>query len=109
MPSDVQGQPGALNATVPFVGYSLADEDFHKIVHEVRTAQAPASEAGGSVLGSALVLTEDPLQAKLWSGTISVVPAGPRVPSGDTVDAESVAVAARTLQIFLDRVAFLAA
>ncbi|WP_426571330.1 SIR2 family protein [Aquihabitans sp. McL0605] len=92
-----------------FVGYSLGDEDFHKIVHEVRTAQSSASEGGGSVLGSALVLADDPLQARLWSGTISVVPTGPRVTIGDDGDAESVAVAARTLQIFLDRVAFLAA
>ena len=92
-----------------FVGYSLSDEDFHKIVHEVRTARSGVSDAAQAALGSALVLADDPLQGLLWEGAIDVVPCGPRIAEG-APDARSVtSTAARSLQIFLDRVAFLAA
>lgn len=86
-----------------FVGYSLSDEDFHKIVHEVRSAQTAAGKGDVPTLGSALVLDEDPLHEMLWKGTIDVVAAEPTGSSNGTAEA------ARTLQVFLDRVAYLAA
>lgn len=92
-----------------FVGYSLDDEDFHRIVHEVKAARRSTDDA--STMGTALVLGVDPLQTLLWEDSLDVVP----VESIETGDADAnavpgdVAAAARRLQIFLDRVGYLAA
>ena len=44
-----------------FVGYSLRDDDFHQLVHEVRSAYASVEE-----FGDALVLEESALTGDLW-------------------------------------------
>lgn len=85
-----------------FVGYSLSDDDFHRLVHEVNHARESV-EGTKPQLGTTLVLQQDWLQQRLWSGTLQIVPFDspgvPAEPSG----------AARSLQIFLDLVGFLAA
>ena len=86
-----------------FVGYSLTDDTFHKVMHEVR--QARGSIEG--VVGTALVLFEDPLLEELWGADLNIVAMAPR-PSGKPTVAE-IASAARRLDIFLDHVGLLAA
>lgn len=53
-----------------FIGYGLADEDFHDLVHEVRHAQTAERDANS--LGSAITLFEDPIHAELWRGDVGV-------------------------------------
>jgi hypothetical protein len=83
-----------------FVGYGLGDEDFHRIVHDVRAAVSASGEGTASNIGSALVLQRDELQETLWQDTIDTIAVNDGK-KGD--DAE----AARTLQILLDRVVYL--
>lgn len=45
-----------------FVGYSLSDEDFHQLVHEVREAKGGGSEP----MGTALFPESNPHLGKLW-------------------------------------------
>ena len=80
-----------------FVGYSLRDEDFHELADEIRTALEPATAEQLPLLGTVLTI-EDSAWARLWDDLLDVVPIG----NGPK------ARAARTLQIFLDRVAHLA-
>lgn len=56
-----------------FVGYSLTDDTFHKVMHEVRQARAGVR---GEV-GTALVLFEDPLLHELWGDDLEIVAYGP--------------------------------
>lgn len=82
-----------------FVGYSLKDEDFHELIHEVRAARG---NRPGEVHGTVLTLFDDPLERELWANDLQVVPmvAGPP----ETLARE---VAARQLEIFLDLLGFL--
>lgn len=82
-----------------FVGYSLMDEDFHEIVHEVRAARGARP---GEVHGTVLTLFNDPLERELWANDLHVVPMIDGPP--ETVPRE---VAARQLEIFLDLLGFL--
>ncbi len=86
-----------------FVGYSLADEDFHQIVHQVNAARRRAKGHSGSVLGTALVLHADQLQSTLWDGTVDIRSIGSDDCSTD------VPTEARRLQIFLDLLGHLSA
>jgi hypothetical protein len=86
-----------------FVGYSLKDEDFHQVMHEVRLARAGVEH---TKCGTVLTLFEDPLFEDLWSNDLEIVPMSDE-PSGDPTPGD-VARAARTLTIFLDLVGFLA-
>jgi hypothetical protein len=79
-----------------FVGYSLSDDDFHKVVHDVRLA---LPEGATPTIATALTLFDDPLQALLWQDTIDVVHMAP--PRSDD---DATAAAARTLEIFLDQI-----
>lgn len=79
-----------------FVGYSLADEDFHSVISAVRKVTG-----GRWKVGTALTLFKDPLFEELWSGDLDVIPMVSAQPS---VDPSEVASAARRLQIFLDLV-----
>ena len=97
-----------------FVGYSLEDEDFHKLVEEVRVARSDANVV--DVLGSTLTLEPDPLFTKLWEDDLTIIPmaegrSDARQRSGQVEIDRSAALqnAARRLRIFLDKVAYEAA
>jgi len=92
-----------------FVGYSLSDEDFHQLIHEVRlargentTPEVPSSQVDRR-LGTTLSLFDDPLFADLWRDDVRVVPIAEK-PVGEPTEADF-AQAARWAQIFLDLVA----
>jgi len=76
-----------------FVGFGLADDHFHEIVHDVQRA---LPERGRS-RATALTLCDDPLDAELWQGSLDLVPMASR---GTPVED-----AARELEIFLDMLA----
>lgn len=87
-----------------FVGYSLSDDDFHQIVHEVRIARRGVADVDAlGTLGTVLTLFDDDLFATLWPD-LDVVAIAPQ--PGDAPTDAQVAAAARLLQIFCDRVAF---
>jgi hypothetical protein len=84
-----------------FVGFGLQDDNFHRIAHDVRTALAGARRPQDSILGTALLLQDDPFLEELWRQDLRIVsfdgredPAGPE--------------AARRLEIFLDLLAMFA-
>jgi hypothetical protein len=80
-----------------FVGFGLADDHFHEIVHDVRRA-FPSSGTG--TLATALTLFADPLDERLWQGRFRLVPRLPEPHDGARVEE-----AARLLEIFLDALA----
>jgi hypothetical protein len=82
-----------------YVGYSLSDEDFHELIHEVRAARG-ASGAGRATM---LTLKADQAQHDLWSGDLEIVAMTRTSMKKKIDDAE----AARELEIFLDLVGFL--
>lgn len=79
-----------------FVGYSLADDDFHRLVEEIRIITDLSKPR--HQLGTVLAIEDWPL-ADLWTDVLDVhrIGDGPPAPSG------------RRLQILLDRVAHLSA
>lgn len=81
-----------------FVGYGLADEDFHELVYEVRRAfgNKPTQEP----IGTVLLLTDERLKSEIWSDTLRVVPVG---------TSSSMAENARDLARLLDLVGMLSA
>ncbi|MDP7701324.1 SIR2 family protein [Mycobacterium sp. TY815] len=81
-----------------FVGYSLTDDDFHRLVEEIRIATDSPKAKPLSQLGTVLTIEDWPL-APIWKDVLDVhrVGEGSRDRSG------------RRLQILLDRVAQLAA
>lgn len=81
-----------------FVGYSLTDDTFHRVMHDVRRARG---ETGGKI-GTALTLFDDPMLRKLWGDVLEFVPMEPRPTVVTEVD---VARAARKLEIVLDEIA----
>jgi len=85
-----------------FIGYSLADEDFHELVDEVRAARAGATDI---VRGTVLSLTADPLHKQLWDTDLDVVPMIVGELKGK--DPAETALAARELDLFLDLVGYL--
>jgi hypothetical protein len=77
-----------------FAGFGLDDDNFHRIVHEVRTAVGGAGDRPDpEPFATALTLQRDPLQEELWAGDLDFIPVGGR----DTPDA------ARRLELLLDR------
>lgn len=76
-----------------FVGFSMSDENFHRIADDVRRSLGPPA-ADGQTFGTTLLLRRDPLLAELWGGDVNLVA------MGDT--AVPTAPAARRLEIFLD-------
>ena len=91
-----------------FVGYSLSDEDFHQLVHEVRRAR-PQDNPDPKKLGTVLTLFDDPLFADLWQDDLEIVPMvsgrAPHDVSEETHRDEAI----RRLSLLLDYVAFEAA
>ncbi|KAI9031193.1 SIR2-like domain-containing protein [Hyaloraphidium curvatum] len=92
-----------------FVGYSLADDTFHRLVDGVRRARRPAADGQGTraAIGTAVQLFDDLLLQELWGDDLDFVFLAPQPPGG--VDGPAIARAARLLDVFLDRVGFLAA
>lgn len=78
-----------------YVGYSLRDEDFQELIHEVRTAQGD-SGAGRATM---LTLEADEAQVDLWRDDLDIIAMGPV--------GTNAATAARELDVFLDLVGFL--
>lgn len=77
-----------------FVGFSLSDHNFHRIVDEVRRALRPEGAPLDEPFGTAVLLADQPLLEELWEGEVCFVPAGD--PGDDRQ-------AARHLEILLDR------
>lgn len=86
-----------------FVGYSLRDEDFHEVIHDVRRA-LPTSVRDDQ-LGTALTLFDDELHSELWTDDVEIV-AVRAAPDGAPTDAD-IAAAGRDVERFLDLVGFL--
>ncbi len=94
-----------------FVGYSLTDEDFHKLVDEVRSARRGVNGGVGpdtEPFGTVLTLFDDPLFGDLWSDDLDIVAMAPAPADPTRPTAKEIKGAARRLQIFLDLVGMLA-
>ena len=76
-----------------FVGFSMSDENFHRIADDVRRALGPPTGADHA-FGTTLLLRQDALLAELWGRDVNVV-----AMAGN--EAEYLA-AARRLEVFLD-------
>jgi hypothetical protein len=90
-----------------FVGFGLADDHFHEIVHDVRRA-IPAGSAGSHRMGTVLSLFDEPLQQLVWSGKLDILPMSGIAPSSGASRADKTAAlvaAGRELEIFLDMMA----
>jgi hypothetical protein len=85
-----------------FVGFSLKDDNFHKIADAVRRARAGSSVAQGmsAPFGAVLQLESQPFVERLWQGELDFLPMGAPLAPGS--GAEQVAERARRLEIFLD-------
>lgn len=77
-----------------FVGFGLDDDNFARIVDDVRKA-IRSDEEPRRPFGTALVVGRQPMLADLWEGDLRIV----AMPGATTADQ------ARQLEIFLDRVA----
>ncbi|WP_430297742.1 SIR2 family protein [Sinomonas sp. B1-1] len=77
-----------------FVGFGLGDDHFHEIVHAVRRA---LPEGARDVMGTALMVGTNSLQAKAWEGRLAVVSMADEE-AGDVDLGE----AAHRLELFLD-------
>ena len=89
-----------------FVGYSLSDESFHKVLHEVRAARRGTSHKvtqnkQQARLGTALVLNPEPFFHKLFEQDLNIVPFAELGEDHNS--------AARRFEIFLDLLAYQAA
>lgn len=85
-----------------FVGYSLRDEDFHQLVHEVRFARDDST----AKFGTAMVLERNDLTSALWP-EIDFVSTSSGADSGEVSDRPSIYEAARRLWVFFDLVGML--
>ncbi|MEO7586460.1 MAG: SIR2 family protein [Arachnia sp.] len=81
-----------------FVGFGLADDHFHEIVHEVRSIRPtpPGSDTDQARGGTALVLGDGLIHKAVWGKDFTIVPF---TQHGDETNP---AVAGRSLEIFLD-------
>jgi hypothetical protein len=80
-----------------FVGYSLTDEDFHELIHELRTARG--NNVASIVRGTVLTLRHDKLDQELWADDLGIVPMSTREGTGTETSA-------RQMEMFLDLVAY---
>jgi SIR2-like domain len=56
-----------------FVGYSLSDPNFHRLMHQVRTAIGPADQRPEEHFGTALTPRDLGLSEGLWKGDVEFV------------------------------------
>lgn len=87
-----------------FVGFGLADDHFHEIVHDVRRA-LPTDVSQRHQMGTVLSLFHEPLQKLVWEGKLDILPMSGDAPdpgSGKEEMHSAVAAAGRELEIFLD-------
>jgi len=105
---DMPRQHGALMGLVQgllmmrhmmFIGYSLSDEDFQELIHEVR--RALGHQRNAKPIGTVLTLETDPLTNELWANDLDVVP---MTSQGSNLTPEE---RSRQLEVFLDLVAYL--
>ena len=89
-----------------FVGFSLKDDNFHKVADAVRRALDPGQHAAPRRFGTVLKLAAEPFVEELWGNELDFVSAGPAFPSGLDEDSRNrdMAQRARQLEIFLDNV-----
>lgn len=87
-----------------FVGFGLADDHFHEIVHDVRRA-LPVEVSKKHQMGTVLSLFHEPLQKLVWKEKLEILPMAGNPPapgSGEEDTQAAVAAAGRELEIFLD-------
>lgn len=87
-----------------FVGFGLADDHFHEIVHDVRRA-LPTQDSQRHQMGTVLSLFHEPLQKLVWEGKLEILPMSGNAPdpgSGKLEMQSAVGAAGRELEIFLD-------
>lgn len=82
-----------------FVGYSLSDDNFHRLVHQVRAAIGSPNRPADSMFGTALTPRAPSLGDDLWRGSVRFVST-----AGDDGADDP-----RRLAILLDRIGALAA
>lgn len=90
-----------------FVGFGLADDHFHEIVHDVRRA-IPTEGSASHQMGTVLALFEEPLQRLVRSGKLDILPMVGVAPNYKSYPEDSTAAlagAGRELEIFLDMMA----
>ena len=92
-----------------FVGYSLSDDSFHRIIHQVRRARG--EQGDNDKIGTVLTLFEDPLLQELWGNDLNIVGIAKRPAPGTSEEEEDALIlkASRSLDIVLDRIALEAA
>lgn len=56
-----------------FIGYSLSDDNFHRIVHQVRDLQPVNEPSSASVLGTVLTPDEPTVMRQLWEPEIPII------------------------------------
>lgn len=88
-----------------FVGFGLADDHFHEIVHDVR--RALPNDVKNHQMGTVLSLFHEPLQKLVWKGKLDILPMScdPARDSGPADLHTAIAAAGRELEIFLDMMA----
>ncbi|WP_427004473.1 SIR2 family NAD-dependent protein deacylase [Pseudarthrobacter sp. H2] len=89
-----------------FVGFGLADDHFHEIVHDVRRA-LPNDASKNHQMGTVLSLFHEPLQKLVWAGKLDILPMS-SAPAPDAAQAAvhtALVTAGRELEIFLDMMA----
>ncbi|APR78376.1 Hypothetical protein A7982_03723 [Minicystis rosea] len=91
-----------------FIGFSLKDDNFHRIADAVRRARTPWRKPGdptvdGDRFGTALELFSDPMAQALWGTDLGWVTMDPNAPPQGGGRA-AWAASARRLAIFLDAV-----
>lgn len=91
-----------------FVGFSLTDDNFHRIADDVRRALRPADDKVGAAaptepsqpFGTALFLARDPLTEELWAGDLDCL--NMLDLDGRDASRDERLQGARRLEIFLD-------
>jgi hypothetical protein len=75
-----------------FVGFSLTDDNFHRIADDVRKAVREPQQGWNDPFGTALVLEDEPLMRELWANDVTCLAVG---------DAAS-PIGGQQLDLFLD-------
>jgi hypothetical protein len=87
-----------------FVGFGLADDHFHEIVHDVRRA-LPEGLSEGHHMGTVLSLFHEPLQSMVWRGKLDIL-SMPAESGAEHLNVDqsklALAISGRELEIFLD-------